>query len=139
MEIEMSTLYTNERAYCFLSEAEQAELEAAKKEGRVVYLDGFGEEWREKNTGRFCKTTVYRITKPELTKPSIDWDHVEDWVTCMATDVNGVTNQWEYVPAAGDWVWYNGGISASAMGFKSFRPGTCDWKDSLVMRPGVGK
>lgn len=135
----MSTLYTNERAFCFLSEAEQAELIEARKEGRVVFLAGLN--WSQTGAREpMAINGIYRITKPAPTKPSIDWDHVEDWVTCMATDEDGETNHWERVPELSRvGRWRSGGKCASAKGFKSFRPGTCDWRDSLVMRPGVGK
>jgi hypothetical protein len=128
-------MYTNERAYYFLSEAEKAELETAHKEGRVVFM-GHDPEWYSKTEPKFISYLTYRITKP---KPSIDWDHVADWVTCMTTTSEGNSYHWEYQPVAGECGWYNGGKWASAEGFKSYRPGTCDWKDSLVMRPGVGK
>ena len=136
----MSTLYNNERAYCFLSEAEQAELEAAQKEVRVVFLS-LSDSWKKLSDSQtqFYGPSVYRITKPELTKPSVDWDHVADWVTCMATDQHGENYFFGSRPARSTWGWTPFGRYAMVGPFKSFRPGTCDWKDSLVMRPGVGK
>jgi hypothetical protein len=134
----MSNLYENERAYCFLSEAEQAELAAEYEAGRVLFM-GHGLGWYPKPNFVFNPYTVYRITKPELTKPSIDWDHVDDWVTCMATDQIGRHQFFESRPVKDTWGWVSDGRIEMVEAFKSFRPGTCDWKDSLVMKPGVGK
>jgi len=134
----MSTMYDNERAYCFLSDAEKAELDAAQKAGRVMILLGFAIFKKRHNlAGPFHEASVYRIAKPAPKKPSIDWSHVADWLNFIAMDSDGHPHFYEWEPKLGAIAWYGGGRSYSAISHPSFRPGTCHWRDSLVMRPGV--
>lgn len=80
----------------------------------------------------------YRIA---VTKPSIDWSHVSDEYNALATDSDGETWMYGVAPRMmegdvyGCWV-LEGGIAVRAISFSSFRTGTCDWRDSLVIRPG---
>lgn len=80
----------------------------------------------------------YRVK--ESTKPSIDWSHVSDKFKWMATDEDGETFLFEVQPTVeiktgrltrwqsreGDHIY--------APFYSSFKPGDCDWKDSLVKR-----
>lgn len=76
----------------------------------------------------------YRI-KP--TKPSIDWSHVADEYKWLATDKHlGKSFLYADKPEIGDdEMWLGDSDWSSADSYKSFKRGTCDWKDSLVMRP----
>jgi hypothetical protein len=132
----MSTLYDNERAYFFLSDAEKAELEAANNEGRVMFLSVTG-DFVGQPMGSACKNLVYRIAKPEPTKPSIDWDQVVPWLNYMAMNSSGVVYFHECKPELGETVWFSAGRGGNAQSHISFKHGTCDWRDSLVMRPEV--
>jgi hypothetical protein len=73
----------------------------------------------------------------ELTeKPSIDWDQVPAEFNAMATDRGTTTWLYEKAPTLGINTWWEVGLEHPAHYFSSFTPGTCDWKDSLVLRPG---
>jgi len=89
--------------------------------------------------------TVYRVAPN--TKDSINWDHVANEFICMARDDNGKVYAYTNKPNCGDKVWSEPGDIDSCAGvdilasyrvdiLASYKRGTCDWKDSLVFRPG---
>lgn len=73
-------------------------------------------------------TDKYRISK---TPDSINWDHVAPEFKYMMRGLNDVDAFLfkKNPPSVGE-----GFVSASL--FSSYKRGTVDWKDSLVMRPG---
>lgn len=80
----------------------------------------------------------YRV---RVTKPSINWDHVAPEVVAIATDGDGRSYCYENIPIlmydSGVWVSDGeNGRASIAEHFASYAPGTCDWKDSRVIRPG---
>jgi hypothetical protein len=82
---------------------------------------------------------AYAAPEPEkepTAKPSINWDHVGGEFNTMATDEGGLTFLHEDPPTLGSNLWHCLGWIQLANDFTSFTPGTCDWKDSLVLRPG---
>lgn len=83
----------------------------------------------------FLDNSEYRI-KP--TKPSIDWSHLHPDYVQIAVDEDGrgfAFTSGDLEQAYG--VWRSGKEVGHVIlaGFKSFKRGTCDWKDSLVQRP----
>jgi hypothetical protein len=71
-----------------------------------------------------------------LTKPSINWDHVSDEYNWLAVDEDGKAFLHNKKPEQDSYGWYAvGGKYRLADSFSSYKPGTCDWKDSLVQRP----
>lgn len=79
----------------------------------------------------------YRI---KLTKPSINWEHVAPEYVALATDSDGNSYLFTEVPEATANMWAIGNRWSrwrSADVFQSFVKGTCDWKDSLVIRPSA--
>lgn len=82
------------------------------------------------------QTFDYNIYEEPKTKPSIDWPHVHPDFNYLATEDTGDTYLYEMIPSAcDDGYWGVGGLCALAISHASFKPGTCDWKDSLVERP----
>ena len=76
---------------------------------------------------------VYRVA---LTKPSVDWSHVDKRFNYLATDSNGTSYFFMNKPIQrSSWWGVQDGECLSADAFASFTPGTCDWTDSLVERP----
>ena len=71
----------------------------------------------------------YRIA---VTKPSINPDHVAYNFKWMFTLKNGSTFLSDKEPILKEYSWNPEGSVICAEHFKSFIPGTCDWKDSLV-------
>lgn len=83
----------------------------------------------------------FRIAPPR--KPSIDWSHVSSEYKWMARDENGRGYFYDKRPLInkkGYWkpdcsTLHDSAKCVSAEGFASYKPGSCDWKDSLVERP----
>ena len=70
-----------------------------------------------------------------VTKPSIDWNHVNESFKWLAMDADGSSYIYADKPLLGNPQWTTNLPCTSATHFASFTPGTCDWKDSLVERP----
>ena len=105
----------------------------------VEYLSLNLYEWHTDTDPVFYDNVQYRIK----CKPWINWDHVSDDIVGMATDANGCSHLFCENPVligsstyTSYWDVFHT-ISLSVYSHKSFTPGTCDWKDSLVMRPVV--
>lgn len=89
----------------------------------------------------------YRIAPKPNTKPSIDWGPISPKLICLAQDENRKGYLYSYPPVVRDQIdgdcrlgcWLTGKaeeLIVAADIFISYKPGTCDWKDSLVYRPG---
>lgn len=88
----------------------------------------------------------YRIYEEPKEKPSINWEHVRDRYNYLSRDENGEWYFWEKRPLMDGELagyWYKESDDGSCMWrasdihlFASFKPGNCDWKDSLISRSG---
>lgn len=85
----------------------------------------------------WSKAATYRVAELPKTKPSIDWSHVAPLYGWLAADAYGAAWLYRERPHRGPVAWRGVVPSIRAEGFVSFVPGTCDWKDSLVCRPGI--
>jgi hypothetical protein len=100
----------------------------------VVRYSTAREGWEKDEDHKFIVHFQYRIKS----KPSINWDNVSEDVAAIATFPDGVTCLFMSEPnMTGRHGIRGGGIIYNAKLFTSFTPGTCDWRDSLVMRPVV--
>jgi hypothetical protein len=72
----------------------------------------------------------------EVTKPSIDWEHVSSEFNYLAEDSEGGAFLFEKEPfvAGNMWGAYEGETAEAHM-LASYVKGTCDWKESLIQRP----
>ena len=70
-----------------------------------------------------------------VTKPSIDWSHVNVYFKWLAMDADGRFHLYTDKPLQGNQQWTTNLPCTPAIHFASFVPGTCNWKDSLVKRP----
>ena len=80
-----------------------------------------------------------RLAPQPLTPDSIDWSHVADKRNYMARDVVGLAFIYTGRPAVDGAMWAPGRLDDCQMlngVFASYTRGTCDWTDSLVVRPG---
>ena len=76
----------------------------------------------------------YRVA---LTKPSWDWSHVSDEINFLVRDSDGEVMGLTSRPYPDNRWWrFGGGVVIAAKYIASYEPGTCDWRDSLVVRPG---
>jgi hypothetical protein len=78
---------------------------------------------------------VYRVKPQPLTKPSIDWSHVAPEFKWLSRDEDGTGWLHAEKPTLIARYWAPKKSFRRACVFASYRPGTCDWKDSLVERP----
>ena len=72
----------------------------------------------------------------KITKPSINWDHVDRRYNYLAEDPCGSASLYEEKPFIALTSWgIQGGEAVEAFMFASYEKGTCNWKESLVKRP----
>jgi hypothetical protein len=99
-------------------------------EVEYLYCDGTEVPvWMDDKDPVFYDDVQYRIK----CKPWINWDHVSEKYSCLFSD-----DFKSYISTGSDITedtHYDFGICCDADNFSSFTPGTCDWRDSLVMRP----
>ena len=111
----------------------------------VKFLNGEVEPYT--STGHFFRRAgnqslfpyPVKVSRDEsvATKPSINWEHVNENFKWLSVDNNGDAYVYENKPkvdATYYWFSLKGGLS-EVSGLASYIPGTCDWKDSLVKRP----
>ena len=79
-------------------------------------------------------TYPIEITKA-VTKPSIEWSHVNAHFKWLAMDADGKFHLYTDKPLQRNQQWTTNLPCTPAIHFASFTPGTCNWKDSLVKRP----
>lgn len=111
-----------------------------RPEIEYLYCDGdLPPVWMLSNSIIFYDDIQYRIKS----KPYINWSHVHKDFIAMARDSSGECYLYVHKPPILDdsfdsWEEMQRNLGcASAERFSSFTQGTCDWKDSLVMRPVV--
>jgi len=103
--------------------------------GLTMYMGQYG--WCPRLLNEFDDTITYRARPaPVLTKPSIDWSDVTEGWNWLAVDANGRARVSADKPEFGAFLWSCGSNFSNARAFASYRPGTCDWRDSLICRPG---
>lgn len=77
----------------------------------------------------------YRIPKRPM---SIDWSVLKDEYICAAKESGRCAYVHTQKPFKVDYGWHSTGEIFCIAGLKSYDPGTVDWKDSLIWRPGYG-
>lgn len=88
----------------------------------------------------YWSNTFYYRTKPvKLTKPTVNWNPIHIDYNWIATDKNNKTYLYVKEPRRHDTSFnysHNENFPMYAGGLASYRPGTCNWEDSLSCRPG---
>ena len=99
-----------------------------------VLIKAFESVWIDEEEPDFNPVFQYRIKS----KPSINWDHVSELLMWLATGPDG-SYLFTAEPSIPSLKWESKSTTAShaAENFASFTLGTCDWRDSLVMRPVI--
>jgi hypothetical protein len=126
---------THPKPFGELSRAEKGELLRADHEGKRIEVRGcVDEDWFQANPD-WARHLFYRIAPEPLIADSINWDHVDDEVNAIARQRNGAAVCFE-VPPEREAIRWDGSVVCSATVFASYKRGTVDWKESLVIRPG---
>ena len=72
----------------------------------------------------------------KITKPSINWEHVDSKFNYLAEDACGTAFLYKEEPFIASTSWgIQSGDAVEAYTFASYVKGTCSWKESLVKRP----
>ena len=103
----------------------------------VEFYDGT--RWVDKKISHFSGSNTYRQKPSPRTKPSVDWSHLHDDFNYIATDMSGASFGYEHKPLLSEAIfsYEMGGKVFPLEGLASFKAGTCDWRESLVMRPST--
>lgn len=127
---------TRERIDKMTTTAQKIAIMQAFAEGKLVECLGFDGAWSAYPKGQEpvwnWDDFDYRVAE---TKPSINWDHVSKDYNYLAEDGDGTGYLYAFKPVNDSAQWFST-ASSYAASFASFKHGTCDWKDSLVVRPG---
>ena len=100
------------------------------------YQNWCGDMWNDQDGLYEDSPLVQRVKPNPLTKPSIDWSQLPEWVQAIARDANGHTWAYAREPKRHVSEWAGGGRFARVDEVHaSLNPGTCPWDESLVMRP----
>ena len=74
----------------------------------------------------------------KVMKPSINWEHVHSVFKYLAQDEDGSAWLYSEKPESDVNGWdVTQGECSTVHSHASYTPGTCDWEDSLVIRPSV--
>lgn len=123
-----------------LSIDDRVALFRAHQEGKTIQVYTSTSRWVDFYKPTWDSESIYRIA-PE--PPSINWDHVAPEYVALATDGNGgpyLYNVTDIHPDNPRARWLSEANSfryVPATTFASFKPGTCHWKESLVIRPRI--
>lgn len=118
-----------------LSELDQMNLFQSWLRGEVIQALDCHKHWYTNTYPNWGRGVIYRVKPIELTKPSINWDHVHEDYKWLATDADSLTYLFENKPSLGGNVWLTNDTSPLARSHDSLKNGTCNWEDSLVERP----
>lgn len=102
---------------------------------RVMYCASNGEWQPCFQNPLWYEDTAYRIAPLPKTPDSIDWSHVAPQYIAIARDDDGLAYFYKTEPRQFGSVWRAAGGTIRAVSHASYVRGTCDWRDSLVMRP----
>lgn len=94
--------------------------------------------WIEVKNPSWYADSYYRV-KRIIEYPSINWEHVHKDYNYLAIDKNGLAYLYSHKPINNSYSWIFLGITvktAKAKNFASFKPGNCEWQESLISRPG---
>jgi hypothetical protein len=131
--------YENRVQYDLLTTEERDEL---MREGPLlVWIPEFN-DWMSVDRGRnFRGDAVYcRAPKPDAVMPTVDWSCFGPAIKAVAWGSDGESWAFTGNPVVNPRGWSNFGICGAYRLF-TFYParavtrGTCNWKDSLVLRP----
>jgi hypothetical protein len=130
---------THPKPFGELSRAEKGELLLAHHEGkRIEYMRIGYSPWTIARDPSWNRDLCYRIAPEPLIPDSINWDHVHSNWRFLARNKAGFPYLYQDAPHRDETRWFDGNcdFGDSANTFSSYKRGTVDWKDSLVIRPG---
>lgn len=124
-----------EKPFGLLSKKKQTALKAYYEAGGAVQLYMGDCIWVAVEKALWHEDCCYRAKPAEPTKPKIPWDILADELICAARDEYGLIFAYTEDPLLITEYWWTE-ARHQKLSFLKIDPGTCDWKDSLVYRPG---
>jgi len=82
-------------------------------------------------------TTTYRARPAPLTQDTVPWEQIPKGMDWAARDARGAAFIYAGAPVAGNFEWHSTGRPFARIDncHVGYQRGTCDWKDSLQIRP----
>lgn len=120
-----------------MSDAEKGALLLAHHEGKRIELHDHLDGWERCTNPQFLADFIYRIAPEPKVPDSIDWEHVSDDVVAIARCGNDRPASLfsKRPPVLEEGLWIGNSVGCAGL-FASYRRGTVEWQDSLVIRPG---
>ena len=117
---------------------EQIELFKACLDAKPLQQSRDQQQWFEVGNPNWNDRELYIRVKPTpVTYPTVDWSLLKDEWIAIAKDENGKHYAYTGVPQEDRDVWSRGNQSLSLSSFNLVTDNTCNWKDSLILRPNV--
>ena len=101
-------------------------------ERKTISFSNNGEVWREIAFPAWDSQHYYRVSP---TKPNIEWGHVHPDLNWLARDESGAAYLYDVEPVKGKYTFAPKPKMMDALPFASYKPGDCNWSESLVRRP----
>jgi hypothetical protein len=117
-----------------LDDDTQARLHAWRHGWEWLGPDG---KWQPTDALGLSHAATYRARPAPLVQDTVDWSHVAEPYNWHARDESGQGFFFEEEPTKYDFYWTADGKYRSSAAHASYRPGTVDWRDSKISRPGV--
>ena len=132
----MTDLTKIDQRFGNLPRATQMALFEARLEGEVIEHHSHGVRWLGVHDPVWASCAIYRVRPTPITYDSINWDHVAPRFIAMARSAGSGGFIFVNIPTAvADYWGTKRGDTINANVFASYTRGTCDWRDSLVLRP----
>ncbi len=139
----LEKLYTNTTPFGLLSNEDQKLFVKHAETGKWVFWTGVGWDTYEKGwipcwSACWSDGIVYRLERPELIPPSIDWDAVDKKWNWLAVDKDERIRLYSSEPTKFQttYLWMPGGSYKNISGvFSSFVRGNMPWNETLIARP----
>lgn len=125
---------TNTKTFGELTREEKLELMTHWIDGGMVEVR-YTKKWAVVRPPSWNPMSIYRKAQ---TKPSVNWDHVSDDFNWLAVGGDGkayLHGKKPYLDKTYGF-WISVSATRTARVLSSYKRGTCDFKESLVMRPG---
>lgn len=121
-----------------MTDSEKLEIINAMIAGQAVDCSGeaYDGKWMPVDSTTVIRINdCYRIPKRPM---SIDWSVLKDEYICASMNKYDQSYAYKAKPEQEAEGWVSGHGYYKINGLKSYDPGTVDWQDSLIWRPGYG-
>ena len=106
--------------------------------GKKIEASISREKWVIASDPLWQSDVYYRVREEPVTYPTVDWSQFNDNYNWIATDQDRETYVYQTEPKVNGTGYMSSAeqLAILVIGLTSFKPGTCDWKNSKSCRPG---